>query len=268
MSIFTNRRNIRVTRPNLMRLISRGIVDRRNINKSGIHTVFSGVPYAYAKRINSISDIEVLLNDNWNFVRNMDYNKLENLYKDELKNKKTSDIIIVKDEIKPEPVVEIKEVEVPIIEKNTEISNNDELEENTFTDEQYKVLEESKEIEESYSEEYVDGSFEYVESISESNTGENFHEAINIENSEEEVQSTDVTYDRISENIKEKTSEESNEVDLNQSISDESEQINSESEEIIESNNINTEEINNESPLRNINNYNFNKPNFKKKKRK
>ena len=102
MSIFTNRRNIRVTKPNLMRLISRGIVDRRNISKSGIHTVFFGVPYAYAKRINSISDIEVLLNDNWNFVRNMDYEKLESLYKDELKNKKVNDIIVVN---KPEGMV-------------------------------------------------------------------------------------------------------------------------------------------------------------------
>lgn len=267
MSIFTNRRNIRVTKPNLMRLISRGIVDRRNISKSGIHTVFSGVPYAYAKRINSISDIEVQVNDNWNFVRNMDYEKLESLYKDELKNKKVNDIIVVKEEIELEPKIEIREVEAPVTEENKEISD-EELKEDTFTENEYNILEESKEVEESYSEEFIDGSSEYIESISKPNTGENFYEAINTKDSEEEVSSTDVAYDRISENTEEETGEESDKVDLNLFISEESDESDLESEEITESNDTNTEEIKVEAPLRNLNNYNFNKPNFKKKKRK
>ena len=118
MSIFMNRKNIKINKSNLFRLISRGIIDRRNIEKKSSNIYLNSVPYAYAKRILTICDIEVSINNNWEFVRNMDYNKLEEIYNKE--DKKETDIIINR-----EGTIEEYEKEKIVVE-----SNNDKIDEN------------------------------------------------------------------------------------------------------------------------------------------
>lgn len=113
-----NRKNIKINKSNLFRLISRGIIDRRNIEKKSSNIYLNSVPYAYAKRILTICDIEVLINNNWEFVRNMDYNKLEEIYNKE--DKKETDIIINR-----EGTIEECEKEKIIVE-----SNNNKIDEN------------------------------------------------------------------------------------------------------------------------------------------
>lgn len=123
MSIFMNRKNVRTNKSNLMRLISSGSIDKRSIIREGAYILFHAVPYAFAKRILSKCDIEVENNNEWNFIRNMDYAKLDEFYKDE---KKESDLIInregnisivLNDEVKIEPeIIEVEKVREDIVE--------------------------------------------------------------------------------------------------------------------------------------------------------
>ena len=228
-----NRRNIRVNRANLMRLISRGIIDRRNINKSGSHIMFSSVPFAYAKRITSTCDLEVFNHDKWNFVRNMDYDTLEKFYKDEIKKEPKKDgIIIIHDEIKLDPEIKIQQVEEQLIENNIEEVKNEAI---NNTSEEIKS--------------------EIQEDISSIKKEEDIHN-----NSTEEV----VEENTIKENSVEPIPEEP--------IMEASEEVNEIKKEIEEETINNTEEIQlesqNQNGYRDLNKYNFNKPSFKKRKRK
>lgn len=240
MNIFTNRRNIRVNRANLMRLISRGIIDRRSINKSGSHIMFSSVPFAYARRITSACDLEVFNNDKWNFVRNMDYDTLEKFYKDEIKKEPKKDgIIIVHDEIKLDPEIKIQQVEEQLVENNIE----------EVKDEAINNI--SEEIESEIQED--------IPSIKkEDEKEENIHN-----NSTEEV---------IEENNIETIEENSVESIPEEPIMEASEEVNEIKKEIEEETISNTEEIQlesqNQNGYRDLNKYNFNKPSFKKRKRK
>lgn len=236
MNIFTNRRNIRVNRANLMRLISRGIIDRRNINKSGSHIMFSSVPFAYARRITSTCDLEVFNNDKWNFVRNMDYDTLEKFYKDEIKKEPKKDgIIIVHDEIKLDPEIKIQQVEEQLVENNVK----------EVKDEAINNI--SEEIES-----------EIQEDIPSIEKEENIHN-----NSTEEVIEEN-NIDTIEENSVESIPEEP--------IMEASEEVNEIKKEIEEETISNTEETQlesqNQNGYRDLNKYNFNKPSFKKRKRK
>ena len=238
MNIFTNRRNIRVNRANLMRLISRGIIDRRNINKSGSHIMFSSVPFAYAKRITSTCDIEVFNNDKWNFVRNMDYDTLEKFYKDEIKKEPKKDgIIIVHDEIKLDPEIKIQQVEEQFIKNNIKEVKNEAI--NNISEEVKSEIQED------------------IPSIKKE---ENIYNA-----SIEEV---------IKENNIETTEENSVESIPEESIMETSEEVNEIKKEIEEETINYTEKIQlesqnqNEYKYRDLNKYNFDKPSFKKRKRK
>lgn len=124
MSIFMNRKNVRTNKSNLMRLISSGSIDKRSIIREGAYILFHAVPYAFAKRILSKCDIEVENNNKWNFIRNMDYAKLDELYKDEKKesdliiNREGSISIVLNDEVKIEPkVIEVEKVKDEATEK-------------------------------------------------------------------------------------------------------------------------------------------------------
>lgn len=236
MNIFTNRRNIRVNRANLMRLISRGIIDRRNINKSGSHIMFSSVPFAYARRITSTCDLEVFNNDKWNFVRNMDYDTLEKFYKDEIKKEPKKDgTVIVHDEIKLDPEIEIQQVKEDPVENNVK----------EVKDEAINNI--SEEIES-----------EIQEDIPSIEKEENIHN-----NSTEEV---------IEENNIETIEENSVESIPEEPIMEASEEVNEIKKEIEEETISNTEETQlesqNQNGYRDLNKYNFNKPSFKKRKRK
>lgn len=236
MNIFTNRRNIRVNRANLMRLISRGIIDRRNINKSGSHIMFSSVPFAYARRITSACDLEVFNNDKWNFVRNMDYDTLEKFYKDEIKKEPKKDgIVIVHDEIKLDSEIEIQQV------KEDPVENN---------------IEEVKD--------------EAINNISEEIKSEVQEDIPSIE--KEENIYNDSTEEVIEENNIETTEENSVESIPEEPIMEASEEVNEIKKEIEEKTISNTEETQvesqNQNGYRDLNKYNFNKPSFKKRKRK
>lgn len=236
MNIFTNRRNIRVNRANLMRLISRGIIDRRSINKSGSHIMFSSVPFAYARRITSTCDLEVFNNDKWNFVRNMDYDTLEKFYKDEIKKESKKDgIIIVHDEIKLDPEIKIQQVEEQLVENNIEEVKDEAIN---------NISEEIKS--------------EIQEDIPSIEKEENIYN-----NSTEEV---------IEENNIETTEENSVESIPEEPIMEASEEVNEIKKEIEEKTISNTEEIQlesqNQNGYRDLNKYNLNKPSFKKRKRK
>lgn len=236
MNIFTNRRNIRVNRANLMRLISRGIIDRRNINKSGSHIMLFSVPFAYAKRITSTCDIEVFNNDKWNFVRNMDYNTLEKFYKDEIKKEPKKDgIIIVHDEIKLDPEIKIQQVEEQLIKNNIEEVKN-----------------------------------EVINNISEEIKSE-IQEDIPSIKKEEDIHN-DFTDEVIEENNIETVEENSIESIPEESIMEASEKVNEIKKEIEEEIISNTEETQlesqNQNGYRDLNKYNFDKPSFKKRKRK
>lgn len=124
MSIFMNRKNVRTNKSNLMRLISSGSIDKRSVIREGAYILFHAVPYAFAKRILSKCDIEVENNNKWNFIRNMDYAKLDELYKDEKKesdliiNREGSISIVLNDEVKIEPeVIEVEKVKEEAIEE-------------------------------------------------------------------------------------------------------------------------------------------------------
>lgn len=236
MNIFTNRRNIRVNRANLMRLISRGIIDRRNINKSGSHIMFSSVPFAYARRIISTCDLEVFNNDKWNFVRNMDYDTLEKFYKDEIKKEPKKDgIIIIHDEIKLDPEIEIQQV------KEDPVENN--------------IKEVKDEANNNISEEIKSEIQEDIPSIEK-------EEDIHNDSTEEVIEENNI--DIIEENSVESIPEEP--------IMEASEEVNKIKKEIEEETISNTEEIQlesqNQNGYRDLNKYNFNKPSFKKRKRK
>ncbi len=245
MSIFTNRRNIRVNRANLMRLISRGIIDRRTVSKSGTHITFPSVPFAYAKRINSTCDLEVYNNDEWNFVRNMDYDRLENFYKDEIKKEKLKKdgIIIVHDEIKLDPKIEIQQVEEVPVENITEEVKDEAI--NDISEESASEVQESIQIGENKEEQ------EEVCSI----TTERID---NIENN------IDIVIDQNQESSLESVPEEP--------IMETSEEIENVTEENNEDIIDNTEKVQietqNHNNYRDLNNYNLNKPTFKKRKRK
>lgn len=119
-----NRKNVRTNKSNLMRLISSGSIDKRSVIREGAYILFHAVPYAFAKRILSKCDIEVENNNKWNFIRNMDYAKLDELYKDEKKesdliiNREGSISIVLNDEVKIEPeVIEVEKVKEEAIEE-------------------------------------------------------------------------------------------------------------------------------------------------------
>lgn len=236
MNIFTNRRNIRVNRANLMRLISRGIIDRRNVNKSGSHIMFSSVPFAYARRITSACDLEVFNNDKWNFVRNMDYDTLEKFYKDEIKKEPKKDgIVIVHDEIKLDPEIEIQRVKEDLVENN---------------------IEEVKD--------------EAINNISEEIKSEVQEDIPSIK--KEENIYNDSTEEVIEENNIETIEENSIESIPEEPIMEALEEVNEIKKEIEEKTISNTEETQlesqNQNGYRDLNKYNFNKPSFKKRKRK
>lgn len=236
MNIFTNRRNIRVNRANLMRLISRGIIDRRNINKSGSHIMLSSVPFAYARRITSTCDLEVFNNDKWNFVRNMDYDTLEKFYKDEIKKEPKKDgIVIAHDEIKLDSEIEIQQVKEDLVENNIK----------EVKDEAINII--SEEIKSEIQED--------IPSIEK-------EEDIYNDSTEEVIEENNI--DTIEENSIESIPEEP--------IMEASEKVNEIKKEIEEETISNTEEIQlgsqNQNGYRDLNKYNFNKPSFKKRKRK
>ena len=114
MNIFNIRKDVRVRKSVIMRLIARGIVDKNMIRGGGNYIVFSGITFAYTKRINSICDIEVYSGNEWVFVRHMDTQTLEKIYKTEEKpvivNKEPEPVEEKKEEAIIEPVVEIEEV--------------------------------------------------------------------------------------------------------------------------------------------------------------
>lgn len=236
MNIFTNRRNIRVNRANLMRLISRGIIDRRNVNKSGSHIMFSSVPFAYARRITSTCDLEVFNNDKWNFVRNMDYDTLEKFYKDEIKKEPKKDgIVIIHDEIKLDSKIEIQQVKEDPVENNIEEVKNEAT--NNISEEIKSEIQED------------------IPSIEK-------EEDIHNDSTEEIIEENNI--DTIGENSVESIPEEP--------IMEASEEVNEIKKEIEEETISNTEEIQlesqNQNGYRDLNKYNFNKPSFKKRKRK
>lgn len=152
-----NRKNVRTNKSNLMRLISSGSIDKRTIVREGAYILFHAIPYAFAKRILSKCDIEVENNNEWNFIRNMDYAKLDELYKDE---KKESDLIIkregsisivLNDEVKIEPeVIEVeknREEDIEIEEVTEEAEPEHNVEEELITEPEEKVVEETVTIE-------------------------------------------------------------------------------------------------------------------------
>ena len=203
MSIFMNRRNVRTNKSNLMRLISNGYVDKRNVIKEGAYILFDAIPYAYAKRLLSKCDIEVENNNNWTFIRNMDYNKLVEFYKDD---EKGNDLIIN------------KEGSITLIpEEKTEDTN-------------LEIKEETK-----------------INEITESKEDKDI----------EEIKEEQITEDEVEKNIIPE-----------ESILEASDEEKSELEEIEEKESDTTEEEHNFSQLKNINDFAFNKPNFKKKKKK
>ena len=203
MSIFMNRRNVRTNKSNLMRLISNGYVDKRNVIKEGAYILFDAIPYAYAKRLLSKCDIEVENNNNWTFIRNMDYNKLVEFYKDD---EKGNDLIIN------------KEGSITLIpEEKTEDTN-------------LEIKEETK-----------------INEITESKKDKDI----------EEIKEEQITEDEVEKNIIPE-----------ESILEASDEEKSELKEIEEKESDTTEEEHNFSQLKNINDFAFNKPNFKKKKKK
>lgn len=278
MSIFTNRRNIRVNRANLMRLVARGIIDRRNVNKSGTHITFPSIPFAYARRINSICDLDVYTNDTWNFVRNMDYSKLEEFYKDEVKKEKPKrdGLIIVHDEIKPEPKVEIRQVEEPDENINEEVQDefpNDVSEEAEPEVREFDQQAEEEQNEEVYNSSAEGGSVEELEYQLRDATEEE-QESVNsyIESISNDVASeSNNFYDYLPEEKEEKVEEPA----IEESTPDEpilessgNEESVKEDIEKLDSNNTDDTEKESQNNHRDLNSYNFNKPTFKKRKRK
>lgn len=191
MNIIMNKRNIRINKSNLMRLISKGIIDRRNIAKSGLYYNFTSIPFAYAKRINLSCDLEVYAEDKWNFVRNMDYKSLEKWYKAPIKKKvikhtpttfivKDDAFIIEKDKSESE---DIKNIEEQIIEpQKMEISDNDIIIDTIETKEELENTEIEKEIdnkEEKESNEnldIVDNNTDYIDTIPEDSNNDTSEE--------------------------------------------------------------------------------------------
>jgi len=228
MSIFMNRKNIKINKSNLFRLISRGIIDRRNIEKKSSNIYLNSVPYAYAKRILTICDIEVLINNNWEFVRNMDYNKLEEIYNKE--DKKETDIIINR-----EGTIEEYEKEKIVVESD----NNDKIDENNTISEIQSVSIPSDDISEK-------------EKYTQTETYEN--NIPEILTSEEAVEQQDEEKIDLNNNQEKVENEESIEINDNEDEDDTFE----------ETTDTNTENIQHSFQQLNLNNI---KPTFRKKKK-
>ena len=227
MSIFMNRKNIKINKSNLFRLISRGIIDRRNIEKKSSNIYLNSVPYAYAKRILTICDIEVLINNNWEFVRNMDYNKLEEIYNKE--DKKETDIIINR-----EGTIEECEKEKIVVE-----SNNDKIDENNTISEIQSVSIPSDDISEK-------------EKYTQTETYENNAPEILLTSEEAVEQQDEEKIDLNNNQEKVENEEESIEID------------DSEDDSFEETTDTNTENIQHSFQQLNLNNI---KPTFRKKKK-
>ena len=227
MSIFMNRKNIKINKSNLFRLISRGIIDRRNIEKKSSNIYLNSVPYAYAKRILTICDIEVLINNNWEFVRNMDYNKLEEIYNKE--DKKETDIIINREGT-------IEECEK---EKIVESNNNDKIDENNTISEIQSVSIPSDDISEK-------------EKYTQTETYENNAPEILLTSEEVVEQQDEEKIDLNNNQEKVENEEESIEID------------DSEDDSFEETTDTNTENIQHSFQQLNLNNI---KPTFRKKKK-
>ena len=227
MSIFMNRKNIKINKSNLFRLISRGIIDRRNIEKKSSNIYLNSVPYAYAKRILTICDIEVLINNNWEFVRNMDYNKLEEIYNKE--DKKETDIIINR-----EGTIEECEKEKIVVE-----SNNDKIDENNTISEIQSVSIPSDDISEK-------------EKYTQTETYENNAPEILLTSEEVVEQQDEEKIDLNNNQEKVENEEESIEID------------DSEDDSFEETTDTNTENIQHSFQQLNLNNI---KPTFRKKKK-
>ena len=229
MSIFMNRKNIKINKSNLFRLISRGIIDRRNIEKKSSNIYLNSVPYAYAKRILTICDIEVLINNNWEFVRNMDYNKLEEIYNKE--DKKETDIIINR-----EGTIEECEKEKIVVESN---NNDDKIDENNTISEIQSVSIPSDDISEK-------------EKYTQAETYEN-NISRTLLTSEEAVEQQDEEKIDLNNNQEKVENEESIEIDDNEDEDD-----------TFEETTTNTENIQHNFQQLNLNNI---KPTFRKKKK-
>ena len=227
MSIFMNRKNIKINKSNLFRLISRGIIDRRNIEKKSSNIYLNSVPYAYAKRILTICDIEVSINNNWEFVRNMDYNKLEEIYNKE--DKKETDIIINR-----EGTIEECEKEKIVVE-----SNNDKIDENNTISEIQSVSIPSDDISEK-------------EKYTQTETYENNAPEILLTSEEVVEQQDEEKIDLNNNQEKVENEEESIEID------------DSEDDSFEETTDTNTENIQHSFQQLNLNNI---KPTFRKKKK-
>lgn len=222
-----NRKNIKINKSNLFRLISRGIIDRRNIEKKSSNIYLNSVPYAYAKRILTICDIEVLINNNWEFVRNMDYNKLEEIYNKE--DKKETDIIINR-----EGTIEECEKEKIVVE-----SNNDKIDENNTISEIQSVSIPSDDISEK-------------EKYTQTETYENNAPEILLTSEEAVEQQDEEKIDLNNNQEKVENEEESIEID------------DSEDDSFEETTDTNTENIQHSFQQLNLNNI---KPTFRKKKK-
>ena len=222
-----NRKNIKINKSNLFRLISRGIIDRRNIEKKSSNIYLNSVPYAYAKRILTICDIEVSINNNWEFVRNMDYNKLEEIYNKE--DKKETDIIINR-----EGTIEECEKEKIVVE-----SNNDKIDENNTISEIQSVSIPSDDISEK-------------EKYTQTETYENNAPEILLTSEEAVEQQDEEKIDLNNNQEKVENEEESIEID------------DSEDDSFEETTDTNTENIQHSFQQLNLNNI---KPTFRKKKK-
>ena len=222
-----NRKNIKINKSNLFRLISRGIIDRRNIEKKSSNIYLNSVPYAYAKRILTICDIEVSINNNWEFVRNMDYNKLEEIYNKE--DKKETDIIINR-----EGTIEECEKEKIVVE-----SNNDKIDENNTISEIQSVSIPSDDISEK-------------EKYTQTETYENNAPEILLTSEEVVEQQDEEKIDLNNNQEKVENEEESIEID------------DSEDDSFEETTDTNTENIQHSFQQLNLNNI---KPTFRKKKK-
>ena len=255
MGIFSNRRNIRVNRANLMRLMSMGIVDRRSVAKTGSHIKFSEIPFAYAKRICSVCDSEVYLNDDWNFVRHMNYDRLEELYRDP---------IIKKEKIKDSTITVSKEENEHTIVEETKIEEQ-EIQDNNI-EEQQEILENKEDT--------IENSEEDVEEIEhEDFIPQALNEPImdNLEEKDfQQEENEEIVYDSTEEDAEPISNDpvpESEEDDSNDFDTSLEEYI---KEAIPESNGFDSfEEKEEESnQTQQFSGHNFNKPTFKKRKRK